>query len=81
LSADPVCHGRSVGGAARVWVLAGRVGEQDTLTVCFECAGGDRAAFGVGVAEVLKLRGRVDIVAPGSLPDNGLVIDDRRKYD
>jgi phenylacetate-CoA ligase len=33
------------------------------------------------VAAVLKLRGRVEIVAPGSLPNDGKVIDDQRSYE
>jgi len=68
-------------GVVRARVIAGRAGEQDVMTVCFECDGGDAAAFEAAVAEVLKLRGRVEIVAPGSLPNDGLVIEDRRKYD
>ena len=33
------------------------------------------------VAEILKLKGRVEVMAPGSLPRDGLVIEDRRSYD
>ncbi len=33
------------------------------------------------VRDVTKLRGEVQLVAPGSLPADGKVIDDRRKYD
>jgi phenylacetate-CoA ligase len=33
------------------------------------------------VAETLKLKGMVEIVAPGSLPNDGIVIEDQRKYD
>jgi len=51
------------------------------MTVCFECDGGDETVLGASVSEVLKLRGVVRIVAPGSLPNDGLVIEDRRKYD
>jgi phenylacetate-CoA ligase len=29
---------------------------------------------------VTKLRGEVELVAPGSLPNDGKVIDDTRKY-
>jgi phenylacetate-CoA ligase len=29
---------------------------------------------------VLKLRGEVEVVPPGSLPNDGKVIDDRRSY-
>jgi phenylacetate-CoA ligase len=33
------------------------------------------------VLEALKLRGRVELVPPGSLPNDGKVIEDRRRYD
>ena len=33
------------------------------------------------VATVMKLRGKVEVVAPGSLPNDGKVIDDQRNYD
>jgi len=46
-----------------------------------EAEGGDVGALGDTVAAILKLKGRVEIVAPGSLPNDGKVIDDRRSYD
>ena len=33
------------------------------------------------VRDVTKLRGEVELVAPGSLPNDGKVIEDARKYD
>jgi phenylacetate-CoA ligase len=33
------------------------------------------------VREVTKLRGDVEMVAPGTLPNDGKVIEDARKYD
>ena len=33
------------------------------------------------MAEVLKLKGKVELVAPGALPRDGLVIEDQRSYD
>jgi phenylacetate-CoA ligase len=33
------------------------------------------------VRDVTKLRGDVELVAPGSLPNDGKVIEDARKYD
>ena len=62
-------------------VIAGREGEMDTMTVKIEAAGGDAGTFGKTVSEVLKLKGAVEIVAPGSLPKDGLVIEDTRSYD
>ena len=62
-------------------VVAGRVGEQDTMAVKVEADGGDADAIGATVKEVLKLRGDVEIVPVGSLPKDGLVIEDQRSYD
>ena len=62
-------------------VIAARAGEMDTMTVQIEAQGGDAAAFAASVADVLKLKGTVEIVAPGSLPKDGLVIEDQRSYD
>ena len=33
------------------------------------------------VKEILKLKGEVEVVAPGSLPNDGKVIDDQRIFD
>ena len=65
----------------RARVIASRSGEQDVMTVRIEAAGGDADAYARSVADLLKLRGRVEVVAPGSLPRDGLVIEDQRTYD
>ncbi len=62
-------------------VIAARQGEMDTMTVQIESAGGDDMAYAKSVAEVLKLKGAIEVVAPGSLPKDGLVIEDQRVYD
>ncbi|WP_121067314.1 phenylacetate--CoA ligase family protein [Chachezhania antarctica] len=62
-------------------VVAGRDGEMDTMTVRIEADGGDADAYGRTVADVLKLKGRIEVVSPGSLPKDGLVIEDARSYD
>ncbi|MCE8538422.1 phenylacetate--CoA ligase family protein [Ruegeria pomeroyi] len=62
-------------------VIATRVGEMDAMTVQIESSGGDDAAYARSVAEVLKLKGVIEVVAPGSLPKDGLVIEDQRRYD
>ena len=41
----------------------------------------DAQAVEQSVQTVLKLRGSVQVVASGSLPNDGKVIDDQRKYD
>ncbi|WP_461306858.1 phenylacetate--CoA ligase family protein [Albidovulum sp.] len=65
---------------ARARVIATREGEMDVMTVQIETAGA-AADYEQSLAAVLKLRGRVEIVPPGSLPNDGKVIDDRRRYD
>ena len=62
-------------------VIASREGEMDTMTVRIEAAGGDGTAYAKTVADVLKLKGTVEVVVPGSLPKDGLVIEDQRSYD
>jgi phenylacetate-CoA ligase len=66
-------------GKARV--IARREGDSDAMTVQIESAGGDADAYAASVAETLKLKGVVEVVAPGSLPKDGLVIEDQRTYD
>ena len=66
---------------ARARVIATREGEMDVMTVQIEAKGGDRAAYETAVREILKLKGRVELVMPGSLPNDGKVIDDQRSYD
>jgi phenylacetate-CoA ligase len=65
----------------RARVIATREGEMDAMTVQVEAEGADPVALGDSVAAVLKLKGRIEIVAPGSLPNDGKVIDDQRKYE
>jgi phenylacetate-CoA ligase len=65
----------------RARVIASREGEQDAMTVQIESDGGDADAYAASVAGLLKLKGKVEIVAPGSLPNDGLVIEDQRSYD
>ena len=43
-------------------------------------AGGLDAAIGESIQAVTKMRGGVEFVAPGSLPNDGKVIDDVRKH-
>lgn len=62
-------------------VVAKRQGEMDAMTVMVEAEGGDAAAYAKSVAEVLKLKGEIEIVAKGSLPNDGKVIEDLRSYE
>ncbi|MEX0281629.1 MAG: phenylacetate--CoA ligase family protein [Arenibacterium sp.] len=62
-------------------VIARREGEMDTMTVQLEAKGDAPADYARSVADVLKLKGAVEVVSPGSLPKDGLVIEDQRVYD
>ncbi len=62
-------------------VIASRQGEMDAMTVQIEAQGGDSNAFARSVVELLKLKAAIEVVAPGSLPRDGLVIEDQRSYD
>ena len=56
----------------------------DAMTLMCECAGpadGLAAAVEETIQAVCKLKGGVDMVAPGTLPNDGKVIDDRRNGD
>ncbi len=64
---------------ARVIVL--RDGEQDSMMVQVEAKDANKNVIEETVRAMLKLRGTVEIMAIGSLPKDGLVIEDRRKYD
>ncbi|MDU8911359.1 phenylacetate--CoA ligase family protein [Aestuariicoccus sp. MJ-SS9] len=66
---------------ARARVVASREGEMDVMTVRIETEADDPARFEGLVAETLKLKGKVELVAPGGLPRDGLVIEDTRVYD
>lgn len=65
----------------RARVVITRAGEADAMTVRIESPGGDPEAYAASVSAVLKLRGTVEVVAPGSLPKDGVVIEDARKYE
>lgn len=66
---------------ARARVIASREGEVDVMTVQIEAEGGNQAAYASSVVETLKLKGAIEVVAPGALPRDGLVIEDQRSYD
>jgi phenylacetate-CoA ligase len=63
-------------------VIEGETGNERMILKC-EVAGspaGLAQAAAATIREVTKLRGEVELVAPGSLPNDGKVIDDTRKY-
>ncbi|MEC7792366.1 MAG: phenylacetate--CoA ligase family protein [Pseudomonadota bacterium] len=65
----------------RARVLAQREGERDVMVVQVEAEGSDGTAYETSVADLLKLKGRVEVVPVGSLPNDGKVIEDQRTYD
>lgn len=66
---------------ARARVIADREGEMDAMTVQVESLRDANGEYANSVADTLKLKARIEIVPPGSLPNDGLVIEDRRKYE
>ncbi|MDW8337157.1 MAG: AMP-binding protein [Tepidimonas sp.] len=65
-------------------VVTGRMAD-DRMTLRVETATVDDAALSAALAETLrdvtKLRGAVELLPPGSLPNDGKVIEDARVYD
>jgi phenylacetate-CoA ligase len=65
----------------RLRLVVTREAEQDAMTLTAECAGAEEGlaeAVGETLQAATKIRGRVQIVAPGSLPNDGKVIADER---
>ena len=65
----------------RARIVATREGEMDVMTVKIETENNDTDAFNSSIVSTLKLKGNVEIVSPGSLPRDGVIIEDLRKYD
>ena len=66
---------------SRARIIADRDGEMDVMTVQLETTADSADAYASSVRDTLKLKGNVELMTPGSLPNDGLVIVDRRKYD
>ena len=66
---------------SRARVIAQRDGQQDTMTVQLEATAGQPNDYAASVTDVLKLKAKIEVVAPGTLPNDGLVIEDQRIYD
>lgn len=65
----------------RARVIASREGDKDVMRVQIETRAANPALYEASVLSTLKLRGQVELVPPGSLPNDGLVIEDQRRYD
>ena len=63
-------------------VVAGETGNDSMTLKCEvrEPAAGLAEAIVASIRDVTKLRGEVELVSPGTLPNDGKVIDDTRKY-
>jgi phenylacetate-CoA ligase len=66
---------------ARARVVASREGEMDAMTVQIETTACEPGRYEASVLETLKLRGKITLMEPGSLPNDGKVIEDTRRYD
>ncbi|MEM9578907.1 MAG: phenylacetate--CoA ligase family protein [Pseudomonadota bacterium] len=62
-------------------VIVSRAEEQDVMTVRVETPCSDPSIYAETVMDTLKLKATVEVVPPGSLPKDGLVIEDQRSYD
>ncbi|PVH29215.1 phenylacetate--CoA ligase family protein [Pararhodobacter oceanensis] len=66
---------------SRARVVASRDGEMDVMTVQIETRASNPALYEGTLLDTLKLRGKVELVPPGSLPNDGKVIEDLRSYE
>lgn len=64
----------------RARVVVTRVGDKDAMEVRMETTVGAADRFESSVRDILKVKGRITVVAPGSLPRDGKVIEDLRDY-
>ena len=72
------------GEIARARLIIDWIDQADQITLRCESDNDDPALLGAiadSIRSICKLRGEVEIVAPGSLPNDGKVIDDIRQYD
>jgi phenylacetate-CoA ligase len=68
-------------GVGRLRLVITRAGEQDVLTLRAEAPAAMAEALAASLQAITRLRGVVEIVAPGSLPNDGKVIADERPLD
>jgi phenylacetate-CoA ligase len=74
------------GGAARAQAVVTRDGHDDVLTLRVELgpgkdAGAASAALTAAIRDVMKLRGKVEVVPAGTIPESAKKVDDQRKWD
>jgi phenylacetate-CoA ligase len=66
---------------AKARLTVDRDGDADVMRLAAEGDGIDADALVATMRDILKLGGTAEAVAPGSLPNDGKVIDDVRKFD
>ena len=66
---------------SRARVIASREGEMDVMTVQIETRASNPKLYEGTILDTLKLRGKVELVPPGTLPNDGKVIEDLRSYE
>ena len=69
---------QAVPGVAKARLVVSLEGERDVMVLRAEAPAAAAAALAEALQAATKLRGTVDCVAPGSLPNDGKVIDDTR---
>ena len=65
----------------RVRIIVARQGEKDIMKVQIETLAIESDIFDDLVKIHLKLRGDIETFSPGTLPRDGVIIEDKRKYD
>ena len=65
---------------ARARVIASRGGEVDTMTMQIEGDVGRTDTYAASIIEILKLKANIEVVGTGSLPKDGVIIEDQRNY-
>ena len=66
---------------ARARVIASRAAEADIMTMKIEGDVGHTDVYAASIVEVLKLKAQIEVVGIGSLPKDGVIIEDQRSYD
>ncbi len=63
---------------ARARIEVSHDGQRDEMVVKLETQASDEGVFAASIKEVLKLTGKIELVSPGALPRDGVVIADLR---
>ncbi len=71
-------------GILRARLVVERLDQADAMTLYCECehrVDGLADAIAESIRELCKVRGGVELVEPGTLPNDGIVIEDKRSFD